>query len=32
MDRVSDIKKVNKLSKLIYDKSVEPSTRKNKNI
>ena len=30
MDKVSDIKKVNKLSKLIYKKSVEPSTRKNK--
>ena len=30
MDRVTDIKKVNKLSKLIYNKSVEPSTRKNK--
>ena len=26
----SDIKKVNKLSRLIYKKSVEPSTRKNK--
>ncbi len=30
MDRVSDIKKVNKLSRIIYKKSVEPSTRKNK--
>ena len=30
MNRVSDIKKVNKLSKLIYEKPVEPSTRKNK--
>ena len=30
MDRVSDIKKVNKLSKIIYEKPVEPSTRKNK--
>ena len=30
MNRVSDIKKVNKLSKLIYNKLVEPSTRKNK--
>ena len=30
MDRVSDIKKVNKLSKMIYEKTVEPSTRKNK--
>ena len=30
MDRVSDIKKVNKLSKMIYKKTVEPSTRKNK--
>ena len=30
MDKVSDIRKVNKLSKLIYKKSVEPSTRKNK--
>ena len=30
MDKVSDIKKVNKLSKIIYNKTVEPSTRKNK--
>jgi hypothetical protein len=30
MDKVSDIRVVNKLSKLIYKKSVEPSTRKNK--
>jgi len=30
MNKVSDIIKVNKLSKLIYNKSVEPSTRKNK--
>ena len=30
MDKVSDIKKVNKLSRLIYKKTVEPSTRKNK--
>ena len=30
MDKVSDIKKVNKLSKMIYKKTVEPSTRKNK--
>ena len=30
MDKVSDIKKVNKLSKMIYNKNVEPSTRKNK--
>ncbi len=30
MDRVSDIKKVNRLSKMIYEKTVEPSTRKNK--
>jgi len=30
MNKVSDIKKVNRLSKLIYNKSVEPSTRKNK--
>ena len=30
MDRVSDIKKVNKLSRMIYNKNVEPSTRKNK--
>jgi hypothetical protein len=30
MDKVSDIKKVNKLSKLIYKKPVETSTRKNK--
>ena len=29
MDRVSDIKKVNKLSRIIYKKTVEPSTRKN---
>ena len=28
MNKVSDIIKVNKLSKLIYNKSVEPSTRK----
>jgi hypothetical protein len=30
MNKVSDIKKVNRLSKFIYNKSVEPSTRKNK--
>ena len=30
MDKVSDIKKVNKLSRIIYKKTVEPSTRKNK--
>jgi len=30
MDKVSDINIVNKLSKSIYKKSVEPSTRKNK--
>ena len=30
MERVSDIKKVNKLSRMIYKKTVEPSTRKNK--
>ena len=30
MDKVSDIKKVNKLSKMIYEKTVQPSTRKNK--
>ena len=30
MDKVSDIKKVNKLSRMIYQKTVEPSTRKNK--
>ena len=30
MNKVSDIIKVNKLIKLIYNKSVEPSTRKNK--
>ena len=30
MDKVSDINKVNKLSKMIYNKSVVPSTRKNK--
>ena len=30
MNRVSDIKTVNKLSKIIYEKPVEPSTRKNK--
>ncbi len=30
MDKVSDIKKVNKLSRMIYKKNVEPSTRKNK--
>ena len=30
MDKVSDIKKVNKLSRMIYEKTVEPSTRKNK--
>jgi hypothetical protein len=28
MDKVSDIKKVNKLSRMIYEKTVEPSTRK----
>ena len=30
MNQVSDIKKVNKLSRMIYNKNVEPSTRKNK--
>ena len=30
MDKVSDIKKVNQLSRMIYNKNVEPSTRKNK--
>ena len=30
MNQVSDIKKVNKLSRIIYKKTVEPSTRKNK--
>ena len=30
MDKVSDINKVNKLSRIIYNKTVEPSTRKNK--
>ena len=30
MNKVSDIKKVNKLSRMIYEKTVEPSTRKNK--
>ena len=30
MNRVSDIKKVSKLSKIIYKRYVEPSTRKNK--
>ena len=30
MDKVSDIRKVNKLSRMIYNKNVEPSTRKNK--
>ncbi len=30
MERVSDINKVNKLSRIIYKKTVEPSTRKNK--
>ena len=30
MDRVSDINRVNKLSRIIYKKTVEPSTRKNK--
>ena len=30
MDKVTDIRKVNKLSRMIYKKSVEPSTRKNK--
>ena len=30
MNQVSDIKKVNKLSRMIYKKDVEPSTRKNK--
>ena len=30
MEKVSDIKKVNKLSKMIYKKSVVSSTRKNK--
>ena len=32
MNQVSDIKKVNKVSNMIYNKNVEPSTRKNKNI
>ena len=30
MNKVSDINKVNKLSRMIYKKNVEPSTRKNK--
>jgi hypothetical protein len=30
MNKVSDIKKVNKQSRMIYKKTVEPSTRKNK--
>jgi len=30
MNQVSDIKKVNQLSRMIYNKKVEPSTRKNK--
>ncbi len=30
MDKVSDIKRVNKLSRMIYKKNIEPSTRKNK--
>ena len=30
MDRVSGINKVNKLRRIIYKKTVEPSTRKNK--
>ena len=30
MNRVSDIKKVNQLSKIINERPVEPSTRKNK--
>ena len=30
MNRVSDIRKVNQLSKLIYKKPVEKSTRENK--
>ena len=30
MDKVSDINKVNKLSRMIYKKNIEPSTRKNK--
>ncbi len=30
MDKVSDINKVNKLSRMIYKKNVEPSKRKNK--
>ena len=30
MYKVSDINKVNKLSRMIYEKTVEPSTRKNK--
>ena len=30
MNKVSDIRKVNQLSKLIYKKPVETSTRKNK--
>ena len=32
MNQVSDIKKVNKLSRMIYNKNVEPSTRKNKRL
>ena len=30
MNRVSDINKVNKLSRIMYERPVEPSTRKNK--
>ena len=30
MNKVSDINKVTKLSRMIYKKNVEPSTRKNK--
>ena len=30
MNQVSDIKKVNQLGRMIYNKNVEPSTRKNK--
>ena len=30
MNQVSDILKINKLCRMIYDKNVEPSTRKNK--
>ena len=30
MNQVSDIKKVNKLSRMICNKNVEPSPRKNK--